>query len=194
MSTNVRHPGSGSGPIYDGLTTFVDGTDDVHVVVETPRLAGSKFKFDENLQLFVLKTALPKGLVFPYDFGFLPRTRGDDGDPLDVLVIADEPTFAGCVVASRVLGVIRAVQEQDGGPRVRNDRFVATPLDGAAGPRLDGLTDVDPLVLGQLEVFFTTFARTQGKSVVIEGRAEAKEAVQLIRDGAARFDRERGKK
>lgn len=187
MSTNDRHLGSGHGPIYAGLTTFVDTTDNVHVVVETPRLSGSKFKFDEKLQVFVLKTALPKGLVFPYDFGFLPRTRGEDGDPLDVLVIADEPTFAGCVVAARVLGVIRAVQHEDGKPRVRNDRFLVVPLDGVAGPRPDALGNVDPLILDQVESFFVAFGKTQGKTVVIEGRSDADEAVRSIRVGVQRF-------
>ena len=191
MSTNDR-PTSGprGGPYYEGLTTFVDGSEDVHVVVETPRHAASKFKFDEKLQLFVLKTALPKGLVFPYDFGFVPRTRGEDGDPLDVLLLQEEPTFTGCVVAARVLGAIRASQRENGKHRARNDRFVAIPRGALDGTRPRSLAEVDRHTVAELETFFVTFGRSQEKTVEIEGHSGPSAAVELIRTGMRRFERD----
>src|SRR5215218_1947990 len=85
------------------------------VVIETPKGSHNKYTFDEELGLFVLGGVLPEGMSFPYDFGFLPGTLGGDGDPLDVLLLMDHPAFCGCVVPSRLVGVIEADQtERDG--------------------------------------------------------------------------------
>src|SRR5579871_6578732 len=94
------------------------------VVIETPRGHRNKFKYEEKLGLFTLHKVLPLGASFPFDFGFIPATRGQDGDPLDVLVLMDEPTFPGCVVTSRLIGVLEAEQTEDG-ETVRNDRLIA---------------------------------------------------------------------
>src|SRR5690348_7042755 len=80
------------------------------VVIETPKGSHNKYNFDEELGLFVLGGVLPEGMSFPYDFGFLPGTLGEDGDPLDVLLLMDQPAFSGCVVPSRLIGVIEAEQ------------------------------------------------------------------------------------
>src|SRR5438046_2328840 len=98
-----------------------------HAIVETPKGSHNKFKFDSELNLFMLGTVLPEGMIFPYDFGFLPATKGDDGDPLDVLLLMDAAAFCGCVVPSRLLGVIAAEQTADGTAQ-RNDRLVMVPV------------------------------------------------------------------
>ena len=83
---------------------------DLNVIIDTPKGSRNKFSWDEKRELFELTGMLPTGAVFPYDFGFIPNTRGGDGDPLDVLVLMDEPAFTGCLVRSRLLGVIEAEQ------------------------------------------------------------------------------------
>ena len=95
-----------------------------HVVVETPKGRGNKYAFDPDNRVFELKKVLPAGMAFPYDFGFLPSTKGGDGDPLDVLVLMDEPAFPGCVLRCRVIGVIEGEQGNKK-KRERNDRIVA---------------------------------------------------------------------
>jgi len=80
------------------------------VVVETPKGSRNKYAFDPDNRVFELKKVLPAGMAFPYDFGFLPSTKGGDGDPLDVLVLMDEPAFPGCVLKCRVIGVIEGEQ------------------------------------------------------------------------------------
>src|SRR5205807_404345 len=82
----------------------------LHVIIETPKGSRNKFKYDPEHGLFKLSGVLPLGAVFPYDFGFVPSTTGGDGDPLDVLVLMDEPAFAGCLVPGRLIGVIEAEQ------------------------------------------------------------------------------------
>jgi inorganic pyrophosphatase len=78
----------------------------LQVIIETPKGSHNKYSFDEEQNIFVLRAALPSGMVFPYDFGFVPQTLADDGDPLDVLVLMDMPAFPGCAVVARLIGVI----------------------------------------------------------------------------------------
>lgn len=80
----------------------------LQVIIETPRGSRNKYNFDPDQKIFTLKKVLPAGMVFPYDFGFIPDTRGGDGDPLDVLVLMDEPAVPGCLVPIRLIGVIEA--------------------------------------------------------------------------------------
>ncbi|MEA2542944.1 MAG: inorganic pyrophosphatase, partial [Acidobacteriaceae bacterium] len=89
----------------------IDKKDDIlQVIVETPKGYRNKFAFDPDQGIFTLKKVLPAGMVFPYDFGFLPRTRALDGDPIDVLLLMDEPAFPGCVFRARLIGVIEGEQ------------------------------------------------------------------------------------
>jgi len=90
------------------LPPFDDESGTLNAVVETIAGSRNKFAYDEKLGLFRLKGVLPAGASFPFDFGFVPSTKGEDGDPLDVLVLMDEPAFAGCLVPARLLGVTPA--------------------------------------------------------------------------------------
>src|SRR5436190_11771989 len=86
----------------------------INAVIDTPKGSRKKYKYDEDLGLFLLRKELPRGASFPYDFGFIPGTRGEDGDPLDVLVLTDEPSFPGCLARVRLIGVIEAEQTEKG--------------------------------------------------------------------------------
>src|SRR5260370_24168071 len=94
------------------------------VVVEAPKGSRNKYAFDPDHRVFELKKVLPAGMAFPYDFGFLPSTKGRDGDPLDVLVLMDEPAFPVCVLNFRVIGVIEGDQVNKK-KKQRNNRMVA---------------------------------------------------------------------
>src|SRR5256885_10436049 len=96
----------------------------LRVVIETPKGSRNKFAFDPDQHVFELKKVLPTGMAFPYDFGFIPSTVAEDGDPIDVLVLMDEPAFPGCLLTARLIGVIEAEQTKDG-ETVRNDRLIA---------------------------------------------------------------------
>lgn len=96
----------------------------LQVIVETPAKSRNKFAFDPEQRIFALKKVLPAGMVFPYDFGFLPQTEAPDGDPIDVLLLMDEPAFPGCAVRAHLIGVIEG-EQLDGKKKIRNDRLVA---------------------------------------------------------------------
>src|ERR1700722_7620924 len=104
-----------------------DEADLITVIIETPKGSRNKYAFDAEERIFALKKVLPAGMAFPYDFGFVPSTLGGDGDPLDVLVLMDEPAFAGCKLSCRVIGIIEG--EQGNKTKERNDRIVAIESD-----------------------------------------------------------------
>src|ERR1041384_1869817 len=115
----------------------------VHVIIETPKGCRNKYKFDPEMAAFKLSNVLPAGMAFPYDFGFVPGTHAEDGDPLDVLVLMDEPAFAGCIVQCRVIGILEGKQK-DGRKTIRNDRLIAVEESNrtyADVKRLDELGD-----------------------------------------------------
>jgi inorganic pyrophosphatase len=124
------------------------------VVVETPRGSRNKFKFDEQLGVFRLGSVLPAGSVFPFDFGYVPGTRGGDGDPIDVLLILDEPVFTGCLVRARLIGVLEAEQRENGRTE-RNDRLIAVACDAHA--KIRSLSDLEERLLEEIEHFFVSY-------------------------------------
>src|SRR5262245_64573781 len=128
----------------------------LNVIVETPKGYRNKYKYDEEHDLWRLSKVLPLGASFPFDFGFLPSTRGEDGDPLDVLVLVDEPTFPGCVVPARLIGVLEAEQIQEG-KTVRNDRFVAVVETPYNPPAFHTLHELSSQCLAEIEHFFISY-------------------------------------
>jgi inorganic pyrophosphatase len=101
----------------------------IHAVIETPKGSNYKYKYDADLKLFKLGKMLPAGSPFPIDMGFIPGTKGQDGDPLDILVLMENPTFQGCLIECRLLGVIEATQKEINKKQMRNDRYIAVPVD-----------------------------------------------------------------
>lgn len=114
------------------LPTFDQETGALNIVIEAPKGRRTKFKYDEEQGLFKFDKALPDGFAFPFDFGFVPSTIGGDGDPLDVVVLTEEPTFVGCLLPGKVLGILEAEQTSDGKTE-RNDRLIAAPINVKSG-------------------------------------------------------------
>jgi inorganic pyrophosphatase len=162
----------------DRLTPFDD--ERLIVVIETPKGSPNKLAFEPRYGAFVLKGVLPAGAVFPFDFGFVPSTRADDGDPLDVLVLMDAPVFPGCVVPSRVIGVIEAEQTEDGRTE-RNDRVLAVAADSAAHRSIRDLRDVSQDLIAQIEHFFKSYNEAKGKRFKVKGRSGKRRALALVK-------------
>ena len=164
--------------------TAAPGDELLQVVIETPRGSRNKYSFDEDDRIFRLKAALPAGMVFPYDFGFLPQTRGGDGDPLDVLVLMDEPAFPGAVLLARLLGVMLVEQTQDGKTE-RNDRFLAVAETSHLYGNLKTIDDLTEQARTEIEHFFSNYHKLQGKeshALAWQGAADAR---KLIDEGMA---------
>jgi inorganic pyrophosphatase len=156
---------------------------DLNVVIDTPKGNRNKFAWDEKRQLFELSGVLPAGAVFPYDFGFIPHTRGGDGDPLDVLVLMDEPAFTGCLVHARLLGVIEAEQTEKGDTN-RNDRLIAVASKSRTNSDLKSLDDLNPELLEEIEHFFISYNTIKGKKFKPLGRFGPERAKKLVKRSA----------
>ena len=143
----------------------VPGSRAVNVIVETPAGSRNKFKLDEKSGAFWLHKVLPVGACFPFDFGFVPGTRAEDGDPLDVMLLSEEPTFTGCLITARLLGVIEAEQKQ-ARKAIRNDRLIATAETEKIRPSERSLDDVPRRILDQIEHFFVAYNRYEGREFV----------------------------
>src|SRR5215208_5652265 len=120
--------------------------DTVDIVIETPKGCRNKYAYDEKSKQFRLKKILPAGTVFPFDFGFIPGTRGEDGDPLDILVIMDEPAYPGCVVECRIIGALKAEQSKKN-HMVENDRLIGVSIESHMYRDIKKIKDLDKNIL-----------------------------------------------
>jgi inorganic pyrophosphatase len=152
----------------------------VQAIVETPRGCRNKYKFDEETGRMKLSKVMPEGMVFPYDFGFFPRTKGDDGDPIDVLILNDEPTFPGCQIDCRLIGLIRAHQKDADGKQHRNDRLIAVAEASVLFGSVRELADLEPRLLKQIEDFFVNYQKVRDVEVTLMGRGGSEEARQKL--------------
>src|SRR6476620_9995171 len=125
------------------LKPFDRKSGNLNVVIDTPKGSRNKYAFDFKIDAYKLKAVLPHGSVFPFDFGSIPGTVADDGDPLDVLVLMDEPVFIGCLIEARLVGVIEAEQSEDGKTE-RNDRLIAVAAKSPTHAEVKSLSDLSP--------------------------------------------------
>lgn len=178
-------PASADSNPVAALDAFDAESGDLNVIIETPKGSRNKFKYDEAHHLFKLGGVLPAGAVFPFDFGFVPATVGGDGDPLDVLLLMDEPAFAGCLVAARLIGVIEAEQTEDGQTE-RNDRLIALAADSRNHRDVRALDQLSANLLDEIEHFFVSYNEIKGKTFKPQGRSGPDRAQALVEDGIAR--------
>ncbi|CAN5662430.1 inorganic diphosphatase [soil metagenome] len=164
-------------------------TGDITVVIETPKGSHSKYKYDPACNALRLGAVLAEGLSFPYDFGFVPSTLGEDGDPLDMLLFLDHAVPPGCVVSARLIGVLEVRQRTGREKWRRNDRFFAVATHAPAHRHLHTLADLGPQRLEEVESFFVHYAGFNGKTLEVLGRHGPKRAERLLKEGAGRFER-----
>ncbi len=170
----------------NGLPMHKDGL--VVVVVETPSGSGNKLKFDDELGIYRLDRVLPAGMTFPFDFGFIPETVADDGDPLDALVLLDAPVHPGCVVLARLVGILEA-EQKDKGHRSweRNDRLVAVAGGSKGHASISSLDDVDPFRLQAIESFFANYHALDGDRFRVNKRGGVEAAEAAIQQAHEAF-------
>jgi inorganic pyrophosphatase len=154
----------------------------LRVIIETPKGSRNKFAFNEEERIFELKKVLPAGMGFPYDFGFVPSTRADDGDPVDVLVLMDEPAFAGCILSCRPIGVIEGEQGTKK-KKERNDRIVAVEKDAHSFADIKTIGDLGKQFCRELEEFFVNYHRQSGQQYRVIGVRGPAQARKLVKAG-----------
>ena len=153
----------------------------IDIVIETPKGCRNKYAYDEKSKAFRLKKIRPAGAVFPFDFGFIPDTKGEDGDPLDVLVIMDEPMYPGCIVECRIVGALKAKQTEKDKKTEENDRLIAVSVVSTSYSEVNSLKDINKNILDQIEHFFVSYNEEEGKKFEPQGWCDAKDAMKLIK-------------
>jgi len=164
------------------LPAFDPETDNLNVIIETPKGCRNKYKYDVKHKLFMLSKVLPAGSTFPYDFGYIPSTEGQDGDPLDVLLLMDEPAFSGCLIPARLIGAIRA-EQNDKQSKIRNDRLIAVAADSHDQRNIRSLDELNPHLVEEIEHFFSSYHELDGEQFIPEARLGPGKAHKIVTDG-----------
>lgn len=151
-------------------------------IIETPKDRRNKFSYDPDTNLFELRGLLPEGMTFPFDFGFIPSTLAEDGDPVDVMVLMDAPAHVGCVLEVRLIGVIAAEQSEKGKTET-NDRLVAVAVHTYQHENINTIDDVNKTLLDQVEEFFISYNRQRGKKFRVTGIGGPKRALKVLKAG-----------
>lgn len=149
----------------------------VNVLIEIPGGSKNKYEFDKDMNAFALDRVLFASVQYPYDYGFIPNTLADDGDPLDGMVIMDEPTFPGCVIAAKPIGMLEMI---DGGDR--DEKLLCVPSED---PRYDGvssLKDISPHRLEEIAEFFRTYKNLEKKVTEILGWKDVDAVKPLVEE------------
>lgn len=162
----------------------------VNVIVDTPKGSRNKYKYDEKIHCFRLSRILPAGASFPHDFGYIPRTLAEDGDPLDVMVISEVPSFSGCNVTVKLIGTISGVQTEKG-KSTRNDRLLGVPVTSVNPISFEHLDDLPPGWITEVEHFFVSYNSVQGREFRTIGHGGPKEADEALGSAERRYERQK---
>lgn len=157
----------------------------LNAIVETPRGSRNKFAYDPDSWLFQLTAVLPEGTAFPHAFGFVPSTLGDDGDPLDVMILMDEPVYPGCLVPARLVGVIKARQQERDGTVTQNDRLLAVSTESRTHAQVRKPDDLSAEFIREVEQFFVFYNEARGKKFESRGWKGPRAAAKLVATGHA---------
>lgn len=173
--------------LYD-LDPGPDSPDIVRMIVEIPKNSGNKYEYDKKLGVFRLDRALYSAVHYPGDYGFIPGTLAEDGDPLDVLTLVDEPSYPGVLIAVRPVGVLQMVDQAE-----PDQKILAVPNRNPRFDQMKKIEDVFPHNRREIEHFFTIYKELEGKHTEIQGWGGPSEAHDLIRTARKRYGQARGK-
>jgi len=168
------------------LETYDASSGLLNALVDTPRGSSIKFKYSLEKRCYTIAHVLPPGTVFPFDFGSIPRTAAQDGDPLDVLIMMEWPSFAGCLVPVRLIGALEAEQTQEG-RTFRNDRLIGVAERSRVYRDSKTLSDLEGGLLRELEHFFVSYNEERGRKFKVLDRVGPDRARRLVEGGQSRF-------
>lgn len=170
-------------PDYTKLPIGSDSPDRVNAVIEIPQGSVHKYEYDKQLHVFRLDRTLYSPVHYPGDYGFIPSTLGQDGDPLDVLVLVDAPSFSGCVIEVRPIGVLRMVDQGK-----HDEKILAVVENDPVYREIRDSSQVFPHLLREIEHFFSIYKNLEGKKTEIAGWSAAEEARKIILEGQKRLE------
>ncbi len=145
--------------------------DEVLAVIEIPKGSNNKYEYDKQNEAFMVDRVLYSPVYYPGDYGFIPKTTYDDGDPMDIMVLIDQPTFSGCIIKSRPIGIMKMIDTGD-----KDWKILAVPVDDPKYFDVNDITDIDQHTLDKIAEFFKTYKTLEGKKVEVLGWEDKKSA------------------
>jgi len=149
----------------------------INVLIEIPGGCKNKYEFDKDLNAFILDRVLFSSVKYPYDYGFVPNTLADDGDPLDGMVLMDEPTFAGCVIAARPIGMLEMI---DGGDR--DEKILCVPAEDPRYKQITSIKNISEHRLEEIAEFFRSYKNLEKKETQILGWKDVDQVMPLVQE------------
>lgn len=171
--------------ILDALPTRAS-EDLVNVIVDTPKGSSEKFKYDLEARCYRVSRILPRGSVFPYDFGSIPQTLAEDGDPLDIVIICEAASFTGCLMNAKLIGTLSA-EQREGNKVIRNDRLLGVPVTEVNPAEFSNIKELPLKLVEELENFFVSYNRAHGREYRPIGRDGPDWAAQALAAAEQRY-------
>jgi inorganic pyrophosphatase len=156
----------------------------VSVMIEIPKGSRNKYEYDEVNKVFKLDRVLFSPVHYPADYGFIPQTLAEDGDPLDVLVLMWEPTFPGCVIEVKPIGVLEMSDEKG-----EDQKILSAPLADPRWNEVNDINDVPAHILKEIDHFFSIYKMLEEKTSIVKGWRDKKAAIELIKKSKARYSK-----
>jgi inorganic pyrophosphatase len=148
----------------------------VYAVIEIPKGSRNKYEYDKDKETFILDRVLSSPFFYPGEYGIIPQTLYDDRDPMDILVLMEQPTFPGCVIESRPIGLLKMI---DGGEQ--DDKILAVPVDDPKSNHIKNIEDLPESLLNEIVQFFQEYKRLEGKSTEVLGWEDYNEALKVVK-------------
>lgn len=147
----------------------------IYAVIEIPKGSRNKYEYDKDMEAFALDRVLYSPFHYPAEYGIIPQTLYDDGDPMDIMVLMEQPTFPGCVIESRPVGMMKMI---DGGEN--DDKILAVPVDDPKFADINDINDLPNHLLEEIAHFFKEYKTLEGKETEVLGWVNKKEAIEAI--------------
>jgi len=162
--------------LWKDIPTGPSAPEVIYAVVEIPKGSRNKYEYDKDMEAFALDRVLYSPFHYPAEYGIIPKTLWDDGDPMDILVMMDEATFPGCIIETRPIGVMRML---DGGES--DDKILGVPVNDPRFSDIKDISQVPEQFLKEVEHFFTEYKRLEGKETKDLGWENAEKAFESIK-------------
>jgi inorganic pyrophosphatase len=173
--------------LYD-IDPGPDSPEVVRAIIEIPKNSANKYEYDGNLGVFRLDRALYSPMHYPGDYGFIPGTLAEDGDPLDIIIMVDQPSFTGCMMEARPVGLLHMVDQKES-----DQKILAVPN---RNPRFDSIHTIDqvfPHVLKEIEYFFSIYKELQGVKTQMKGWSGPRDARRVVTESRQAYLIRQGK-
>ncbi len=148
----------------------------VYAVIEIPKGSRNKYEYDKDMEAFALDRVLYSPFHYPAEYGIIPKTLYDDGDPMDIMVLMDQPTFPGCVIETRPIGIMRMIDGDD-----NDDKILGVPVNDPRFKDVQDISDVPGAFLDEITHFFKEYKRLEGKTTEVLGWENAEKAFEAVK-------------